>query len=347
MPAAGSTREFLLPPEHDRFGQCHASTLVCLADGGLLAAFFAGTREGEGDTAIWLARRDAGGWSEPAPVFAEPGTAHWNPVLHAEGSEVTLFYKVGPTVHAWLTRCARSRDGGRTWSNPVPLVPGDASPRGPVKNKLIVASNGEWLAPGSIETATTWDAFVDVSADRGRHWRKFGIPIVHRGPGARGSEAVWSGLAANALWETDVDTVFAWDGVIQPTLWESRPGRIHALMRSTRGRIYRSDSTDYGRHWCPAYPIGLPNNNSGIDAVRLPNGAVALVYNPVEGNWGQRHPLSVAVSRDGEQWEPVQDLETEPGEFSYPAVIADGERLHIAYTWNRRTIAYRCVAAPC
>lgn len=144
MPAAGSTREFLLPPGHDRFAQCHASTLVRLADGGRLVAFFAGTREGESDTAIWLARREAGGWAEPTRALAEPGTAHWNP---------------------------------------MPLVPGDASPRGPVKDKQIVASNGEWLAPGWIETAATRDAFVDVSADRGRHGSPaytIGLPEARR-----------------------------------------------------------------------------------------------------------------------------------------------------------------------
>jgi predicted neuraminidase len=213
-----------------------------------------------------------------------------------------------------------------------------------VKNKLIVMSNGEWLAPGSVETATTWDAFVDVSPDCGNYWERCDIPIVHAQPGARRDGAMWDGLASNALWESNVDTVFAWDGVIQPTLWESVPGTIHALMRSTRGHVFRSDSLDYGRSWCPAYSTPLPNNNSGIDAVRMHDGRIALVHNPVEGNWGRRHPLSIAVSRDnGENWERLLDLETEPGEFSYPGVIAQGGCLHITWTWNRRTIAYRCV----
>jgi predicted neuraminidase len=116
-------------------------------------------------------------------------------------------------------------------------------------------------------------------------------------------------------------------------------------MRSSRGRIFRSDSFDYGRSWCPAYSTPLPSNNSGIDAVRTDDGRVALVHNPVDGNWGRRHPLSIAVSHDdGRHWARALDLETEPGEFSYPAVIAQGEVLHVTYTWNRRTIAYRCVS---
>ena len=28
------------------------------------------------------------------------------------------------------------------------------------------------------------------------------------------------------------------------------------------------------------------------------------------------------------------------------AVIAQGDRLHVTWTWNRRTIAYRCVPLP-
>jgi predicted neuraminidase len=66
----------------------------------MLAAFFAGTREGEGDTAIRLARRAGNIWRAPVRLFAEPGLAHWNPVLHAEGERVWLSCKVGPTVHA-------------------------------------------------------------------------------------------------------------------------------------------------------------------------------------------------------------------------------------------------------
>ncbi len=337
-------RELLLPTDHARFSQCHASTIVLLPDADILVAFLAGTREGEGDTAIWIARRSHGRWGDPQRLMAEPGVPHWNPVLHAEGNDVWLFYKTGATVHDWITRWAASSDGGHSWSKSSLLVPGDASPRGPVKNKLVVMSNGEWLAPASVETETTWDAFVDVSRDRGEHWQRCDIPLVHVQPGARREDAMWDGLASHALWESDVDTVFAWDGVIQPTLWESVPGTIHALMRSTRGHVFRSDSFDYGRTWCPAYSTPLPNNNSGIDAVRTDDGRVALVHNPVEGNWGRRHPLTLTVSRDnGEKWEHLLDLETEAGEFSYPAVIGQGDCLHVTWTWNRRTIAYRCV----
>ena len=347
MKLIASKKSFLLPQNHGYFNNCHASTLVKLPDGELLASFFAGEREGAGDVAIWLVSTRLGVWQAPVRQMAESGLAHWNPVLHTEGDTVWLFYKVGPTVHSWTTRWTVSHDCGHTWSAAQELVPGDLLPRGPVKNKLIVMSNGEWLAPGSIETEDSWDVFADISADKGRTWHKVDVPITHLAPVSASGNDVWSGLAANALWETDVKRVFQWDGVIQPTLWESEPGRVHMLMRSTRGFIYRSDSNNYGRSWSAAYATTLPNNNSGIDLVRCDDGRLALVLNPVAGNWGRRYPISVSLSMDnGATWTERLDMETQEGEFSYPAIIADGCSLHLSYTWNRQNMVYQHLVLP-
>jgi len=334
-------RSFLLPQEHGLFESCHASTIVELPGEELLAAFFAGAREGEGDTAIWLSRYTAGAWHAPVRVFGEAGLAHWNPVLHAQGALVRLFYKVGPTVHNWTTRIAVSDDAGLTWSSPRPLVPGDSAPRGPVKNKLIVLASGEWLAPGSVETDQYWDAFVDRSSDNGRTWHRSDVPIEHRQGAGSGGAGVWQGLGEKALWETDLERVFRWDGVIQPTLWESSHGHVHMLLRSTRGHVYRSDSDDAGRTWSAAAATSLPNNNSGLDVARLEEGRLVLAYNPVEGNWGHRSPISLAGSTDnGAVWSRLTDMETEDGEFSYPAIIARRGHMHVTYTWNRRNFVY-------
>ena len=114
------------------------------------------------------------------------------------------------------------------------------------------------------------------------------------------------------------------------------------LLRSTRGHVYRSDSTDGGSSWCAAYATPLANNNSGIDLVRRADGSLVLACNPVEGNWGRRSPLSLLGSTDnGASWQRLLDLETGEGEFSYPAIIADADSLHLTYTWNRCNIAYR------
>ncbi len=341
-------RAFLSPPGGGAgFRECHAATLAMLPDGSLIAAFFAGTREGAADTAIWIARRGGRAWQPPRRGIAEPGVAHWNPVLHADAARLLLFHKTGPTVHAWTTRLAVSTDAGATWSAPRPLVAGDATPRGPAKNKLLVASDGAWLAPGSTEDPRHWDAFIDRSTDHGETWALAPIPLTHRTPAAPG-DGLWRGLEAGALWENDPARAFAWDGVIQPTLWESAPGTVHALMRSTRGTIQRSDSLDGGRSWSAAYPTALANNNSGLDLARLADGTLVLACNPVAGNWRARTPLALLLSADnGETWREEAVVEDADGEFSYPALIPapDGATLHIAYTWNRRAIVHRAIAA--
>jgi predicted neuraminidase len=343
MHLAAGPRAQLLPDGHGLFGQCHAATLVRLPSGDTLAAFFAGSGEGAGDTAVWLARRHNGAWLAPRRLLAQPGVPHWNPVLHADGQQVWLFYKTGADVHHWITQVAVSADGGMTWSPPRALVPDDTTPRGPVKNKLIVRADGTWLAPGSLEGDAHWDAFVDRSTDRGKTWHKAAVPLVHMPPPAARTRDVWSGLAANVLWQNDPARTFAWDGVIQPSLWESAPNHLHMLLRSTRGRIYRSDSRDDGQSWTPAYPTRLPNNNSGLDLARLHDGTLVLACNPVAGNWGRRTPLALFSSSDnGESWVRQHDLEDADGEFSYPAMIATAaDSLSVAYTADRRNIIYR------
>lgn len=335
---------FLLEPEHQLFNNCHASTIIKLSNKQLLVAYFAGKKEGTEDTAIWLSRYVNNQWQNPIRIIAQEGKAHWNPVLHYQNDRVYLFYKVGPDVHHWITHYSFSDDNGNTWSVPKVLGDGNPLPRGPVKNKLLVMSNGEWAAPSSIENNHYWDSFIDISDNYGINWLRNDIPIVHLEATSSNKSNIWQGLKNEALWESNIEQVFRWDGVIQPTLWESNTGHIHALMRSTRGQIYRSDSVDFGRNWCQAYATTLPNNNSGIDIIKLADGTLILAFNPVSGNWNKRSPISLIYSHDnGKTWSLPFDLESGEGEFSYPAIISDPNEknvLHITYTWNRKNIVY-------
>ena len=131
-------------------------------------------------------------------------------------------------------------------------------------------------------------------------------------------------------------------GVIQPTLVELTPNQLRAFLRSRQGFIYRADSEDGGRTWGPARPTSLPNPNSGIDCVRLQDGRILMVYNH---STSERSPLNVALSSDGgETWNPLLQLETDSGEFSYPAVIqANNGDVHITYTWNRVKIKHAVI----
>lgn len=314
------------------FAQCHASTVAQTANGRFVVAWFGGTHEKHPDTAIWCADRFEGRWSPPRRIMKVADAAHWNPVLfHAPPTPgggggprlLHLWFKVGASIQGWRTWHAVSADEGATWSKAEPVDEAAGLPVGPVRNKPIVLSDGTWLAGFSDEPAGplpgswNWMAYTCRSTDGGAAWRDVArIPCPY---------TPVKGAA----------------GIIQPTLWESAPGRVHMLLRSTFGSVCRSDSDDFGRTWSEARPIGLANNNSGLDVARLPDGTLALVCNPVAENWGARTPLSLFLSTDnGVTWPRRLDLETAPGEYSYPAIIPTARGMAVTYTWKRERIVF-------
>ncbi len=137
----------------------------------------------------------------------------------------------------------------------------------------------------------------------------------------------------------DIHMIFG-KGIIQPTLWEDSNHVLHCLMRSKCGRLYTSSSFNNGRSWETARKTDIPNNNSGVDCVKTEDGRVWLVSNPTDTD--ERSPLTLSVSDDnGLTFKEAAVLEDKPGgEFSYPAIIADGDRLYITYTYQREKIAF-------
>lgn len=291
--------------------QCHAATVVALNNGIVVSAFFAGSAEGKNDVSIWCTRRVNGKWETPLRITDDDGVPHWNPVLFSgDGKSLTLYYKVGHKIPEWKTYYKTSTDNGQSWSEAKELVAGDNSGgRGPVKNKPILANN-RLIAPASTESGS-WRCFADVFENGS--WEKKSMPVA---------------FAQEGL------------GLIQPTLWQSEDGSIHALMRSNKGFIYKTDSTDMGNTWCECYPTDMPNNNSGIDCVEVGE-KLLLVCNPVSKNWGVRSPLTLFLSSDnGKTFTKLLDLECGEGEFSYPSIIHKDGKIYIVYTYKREKVAF-------
>lgn len=314
---------------------CHASTLLALENGEVLCCWFGGTHEGNADVAIFMSRRTANGvWSFPIKL-ADGLEANWNPVLHLrDDGVVQLFYKEGQQIASWRTLVMESENHGQSWTRARELVPGDnGGGRGPVRNKLLRLSSGRLLAGASTEHGL-WKAYADRSDDDGRNWSLSNPIAIDDLEYHTGEKTAASDIAVS-------EQSFYGRGVIQPSLWESADGSVHMLLRSSEGFIYRSDSIDGGVSWCSAYPIDIPNNNSGLDLVKGANGYLYLVCNPVAANWGMRSPLSLFQSiDDGKSWERMFDLDSEAGEFSYPAIIASGTKLYISYTYKRVNIVF-------
>lgn len=198
-----------------------------------------------------------------------------------------------------------SSDDGKTWSPPRRLPDGIL---GPIKDKPIELGDGSILCPSSSEQ-NGWTVHFESTSDLGNSW-----------------------TSTQPL--NDPTKVAA----IQPTILRLADHRLRALLRTKQHQIYAIDSSDQGKTWINLHELSLPNPDSGIDAVTLKDGRQLLVYNDSST---KRTPLCVAVSDDGEHWRNVLTLESEVGEFSYPAVIQtrDGQ-IHVTYTWNRKLIKH-------
>ena len=297
---------------------CHAGT-VARFRGRTYLAWFGGTREGAPDVDIFTTCLGADGTPGPIHRVSAGGFAHWNPVLLPREDGLTLFFKYGPEIPSWRTMRVELDEEAAPLTAPREAVPGDVGGRGPVKNKCLRLKSGRVLAPASLERRNPdrWDPYVDISDDGGATFSRF-VPIPLLRPD----------VAQGA-------------GAIQPSLWQDgETNAVHALMRSTEGCLLRSDSTDEGETWTPARRTDIPNNNSGIDLARLPDGRILLCLNPVSGNWAARTPLALWVSSDnGETFSGCMQLETDPGEYSYPGLVAEGNTLYLIYTWNRQKMA--------
>mmetsp|Transcript_36248 Transcript_36248/g.86004 ORF Transcript_36248/g.86004 Transcript_36248/m.86004 type:complete len:412 (+) Transcript_36248:126-1361(+) len=265
----------------------HASTLVEVSNGELLAAWFGGSWEKNPDVGIWTARFQGGEWSDAEQVILPTNaTPTWNPVLlkvPATG-EILLFYKVGHSPEEWKGRVVRSSDGGRTWSPPEELPKGIM---GPAKNKPLVLADGTILS-GSGDEAT-WEVHVETSRDNGQTWER-GDPVPFEG------------------------------AILQPSLFLGRDGRPRMICRSYGGRANKryvdnnavlSTADRSGARWSRGVRTNLPNPNAGLDAVRLADGRLLVAYNPNNDAAARgRASLGIAISRDdGLTWRLAGQLE--------------------------------------
>jgi predicted neuraminidase len=307
--------------EKPSFPESHAST-IAQTPTGLVMACFGGTKERNPDVCIWVSRQENGRWTTlqnvaDGIVNDSLRYACWNPVLYQiPNGDLMLFYKIGPSPSTWKGWLKTSTDGGKNWSAARALPDGFL---GPIKNKPVLLSNGNLICPTSTE-GNGWKIHFEITPDFGKTWRKIG-PI-------------------------NIDKTY---DAIQPSVLSYGNGRLQILARSRNRALLESWSNDNGETWSPLAPSGLPNNNSGTDAVTLSNGQQLLVYNhvlpPGDLAKGPRTPLNVAISKDGKTWDAAVIVEDSPiSQYSYPSVIQSTDGLvHVVYTWRRQAIKYAVI----
>jgi predicted neuraminidase len=316
----------------------HAANLLALPNGDLLLTYYAGIYERGADESIVLSRLAKGAkrWTTPTVVSHHEDWANQNPLLFlAPDGVVWLFHTTqhGDQQHD-LVYALKSLDNGHTWTQPTTLFP---KPGLYTRQPLVVFHN-QWLFPvyhsagGSITSNAQKDhSYVEVSSDAGATWKECDVPE--------------SG------------------GYVQMSIVQLSESRLVAFFRSRYADwIYRSESSD-GCRWTVPTATQLPNNNASVQAVRLKNGHLVMIFNntqaerkPEHADTASRRILSIAISEDGgTTWPWIRDLENatisqpilplEDAEYSYPSVVqsADGT-IHVAYTFRRETIKYMSFA---
>ncbi|MEY4750190.1 MAG: hypothetical protein RIQ60_2404 [Pseudomonadota bacterium] len=305
--------------------QCHAANLMTLGDGALGCVWFSGTQEGVADISAWFSRLapDASRWSTPQQVSQDASRSEQNPILFpAPDGRLWLLHtaQLAGNQDTAVVRVRTSTDHGQTWSPTRDLFEQAGIF---VRQPVMVLDNGDWLLPiwhCPTEPGTKWAGHDDTSAvmistDQGGSWREVTVP------GSTGC-------------------------VHMNIVRSSRAGELLAFFRSRwADHVYRSVSTDQGRHWSAPVATELPNNNSSIQVTRLASGALAMVLNPSsaadaserraslydeidDGDgrteavargrsafWGApRAPMTVALSHDdGLSWPHRRNLETGDG----------------------------------
>ena len=345
----GRSPIFPANPKHN-----HASCVVELNDGSLVAAWYAGSGERTADDVVIEGSRLARGkttWGSKFLMADTPGYPDCNPALFAapDGS-LWLFW---PTIldHRWegaLLKYARSEHpesdaAAVTWSGSgvLHLTPKNFAPA--VEQAVKALSDAERDKYRRILEETQRRA-GDLLYQR-LGWMPRVHPLVL--PSGRWLLPLYSDTFSCSIMAISDDRGATWTasqpligfGNIQASLVRKDDGTIVAFMRDNgpHHHIRLSSSSDDGVSWSPVVDSLFPNPGAGIEAIRLANGHWALIYNDLPRG---RHSLAVSLSDDeGASWKWTRHVErSEPGkgQFHYPSILqaSDGS-IHVTFTESR------------
>ncbi len=310
-------REEIINPEAP-LPMAHVASICELQDGRLAAAWYAGSEEGARDVAIYFATRapDAPGWSNARAIVTREAAVRdlyrpvkkvGNSLLFSDASGGLWLFYVSITVGGWSgssLNFTKSEDGGLTWT------PGRRLTLNPLFNLGELVKNG----PVALSDGTLL------------------VPIYQELAG-RVPELLWFQPSSDGLLLAK-SRVHGGRSGYQPALVSLTTNAALAILRdfSQRQRISVARTDTAGRFWSSPVTLDLPNPDSGLDALRLTDGRVLLIFND---STSARDNLRLAVSADeGKTWRRVATLDqvSERG-VDYPFVIQARDGLvHIVYS---------------
>ncbi|MFV1993087.1 MAG: exo-alpha-sialidase [Acidiferrobacterales bacterium] len=306
----------------------HASSLIELNNGQILAVWYGGSREGATDVRIYKSVFDPenSSWSKPEAIIGAAKVSRdlaryvkkiGNPVLHRDDEGKLWIFFVTVSVGGWSGSSLNyiiSEDEGVNWSKTSRLI---TSPF--INVSTLVKGQPFNFTDGSI-----------------------GLPVYHELAG-KFSELLRIRKDGKVINKTRITHGRK---SLQPSIAILDKKNAIALMRysgKAPKRILSSTTTDGGLTWSPGKKISLPNPNSGLMVRAIAENKLLLVFNNTEHG---RNILSLAVSGDrGKTWKVIHDFEHSTAEsedrFSYPYFIkTKSGSYHLTYTWKKHLIKH-------
>lgn len=245
--APGRWEAFLPSPmvqNHAAFLAPYGEACCCL--------WFGGSLEGKSDISIWRSRLTDAGWSEAEQLSDDPDRSEQNPVQFDAPDGRRLILHTAQEGGNQDKCILRMREKGHA-PDTLDLPKGTF-----IRGAIHVRSDGVWMLPlfrciprvGEKWTGSHDAAALAFSADGGQNWREVEVP---------GSI-----------------------GCVHMTLVPLGGARFAAFFRRRQADfVHRSLSEDGGETWSVPERTDVPNNNSSISVIRLRDGRVAMLCNPV------------------------------------------------------------------
>ena len=261
-----------------------------------------------------------------------------------------------------------SQDGGRTWGERFVLQPNDGKQNVMSPSLRCLRSGAilffylrknsdsdlHLLVRHSTDEGQTWGDEITVDAlpgywgmcnDRGIQLRSgrilapvYGCADIEK-PEQPLRTIVWFSDDDGRSWQPSGQFVdVPKRGAMEPDVVELKDGRVMMIIRNQFEHPSVCYSSDGGETWTEPEWLSVTGPEAPARIERIPTtGDLLLVWNHSyqegAGHSGIRRPLSTAISRDeGETWESIRDLETEPpNTYAYPSVVFVEDRALFSY----------------
>ena len=302
----------------------HASALATVP-GGMLAFWWAGSRESGPDVKVYAARAAQGAWSAPWEVASRESLGRalgfgvrriGNPVAWTAPDGKVHLYVVATGLGGWAaSRVVHmvSQDAGVNFAvrRVLPLSP-LFNTSVLVRTSPVALANGGWWLPVYFELGIKYPMLMAFDAH---------------------GEPTRLGRIGSSM------------STLQPAIVPISNTEVRAWMRdaSDQQRVQHARSRDGGASWEDLPALELPNHSTSLAVIRLSSGELLMLHNHVEEGGSSRSILRLSISKDGHAWRTVDDIASGKAgdEFSYPTMQQVGNELHVTYTHQRQAIAYR------